>query len=49
MENQKKNSVKLGFFCLELGKNIVFGIGNGAKFRSQNRVLESPDPRLHMT
>ena len=35
--------VKLGIFCLELGKNILFGIGNGAEFRPQNRVIESPD------
>ena len=34
--------VKLGIFCLELGKNILFGIGNGAEFRPQNRVIESP-------
>ena len=30
MENQKKFFFKLGIFCLELGKNILFGIGNGA-------------------
>ena len=45
MENQKKKKnfffVKLGIFCLELGKNILFG--NGAEFRPQNRVIESPD------
>ena len=34
--------VKLGISCLELGKNILFGIGNGAEFRPQNRVIESP-------
>ena len=46
MENKKKNifwGVKLGIFCLELGTNILFGIGNGAKFRPQNQVIESPD------
>ena len=32
----------LGIFCLELGKNMLFGIGNGAEFRPQNRVIESP-------
>ena len=43
MENQKKKHlVKLGIFCLELGKNILFGIGNGAKFWPQNWVIESP-------
>ena len=26
--------VKLGIFCLEFGKNILFGIGNGAEFWS---------------
>ena len=57
MENQKKKKkkifffffffffVKLGIFCLELEKNILFGIGNGAEFRPQNRVIESPDSR----
>ena len=39
---KKKNSVKLGFFGLELGKNILFGIGNGAEFLPQNRVIKSP-------
>ena len=34
--------VKLGIFCLELEKNILIGIGNGADFRPQNRVIESP-------
>ena len=35
--------VKLGISCLELGKkHILFGIGNGAEFRPQNRVIESP-------
>ena len=34
--------VKLGVFCIELGKNILFGIGNEAEFRPQNRVIESP-------
>ena len=53
MENPKKKKkkkknffffffVKLGIFCLELGKKILFGIGNGAEFRPQNRVIESP-------
>ena len=36
MENQKKNFFcQIGnfnsIFCLELGKNILFGIGNGAE------------------
>ena len=31
MENKKNFFVKLGIFCLELGKNILFGIGNGAE------------------
>ena len=25
-----------------MGKNILFGIGNGAEFRPQNRVIENP-------
>ena len=25
-----------------IGENILFGIGNGAEFRPQNRVIESP-------
>ena len=29
-------------FSSGIGKNILFGIGNGAKFRSQTRVIESP-------
>ena len=32
----------MGFFCLELGKTTLFSIGNGAEFRPQNRVIESP-------
>ena len=49
MENQKKQKnlflflSNFGIFCLELGKNILFGIGNGAEFRPQNRVIESPE------
>ena len=31
--------VKLGIFCLELERNTLFGIGNGAEFW----VIESPD------
>ena len=48
MENQKKKKkiffffVKLGIFFLELGKKTLFDIGNGAEFRPQNRVIESP-------
>ena len=34
---------QIGIFLLELGKNILFGIGNGAEFRPQNQVIESPD------
>ena len=34
--------VKLGIFFLELGKKTLFDIGNGAEFRPQNRVIESP-------
>ena len=33
--NMEKKIVKLGIF--------LFGIGNGAKFRPQNWVIESPD------
>ena len=48
MKSKKKKNpknfffVKLGIFCLEWEKNILFGIGNGAKFRPQNLVIESP-------
>ena len=43
-KKKEKQIVKLGIFCLELGKNnILFGIGNGAELRPQNRVMESPD------
>ena len=42
-EPKKKNFfVKLGIFGLELGKKILFGIGNGAEFRPQNLMIESP-------
>ena len=34
-QSLKKNMSNLEIFCLELGKNILFGIGNG--------VIESPD------
>ena len=30
------------FFVWNWEKNILFGIGNGAEFRPQNRVIESP-------
>ena len=49
MENQKKIFFfffffgKIGNFLSGIGKkNILFGIGNGAEFRPQNRVIESP-------
>ena len=35
--------VRLGIFQLELGKNILFGFGNGAEFRPQISEIESPD------
>ena len=38
---------QIGNFCLELGKNILFGIGNGAEFWPQNRVIKSPDYPWH--
>ena len=43
-KKKKKNFFfgQIGIFCLELGKNILFGIGNGAEFWPQNRVIESP-------
>ena len=42
MENKKnKKNCQIGNFCLELGKNILFGIRNGAEFRPQNQVIES--------
>ena len=34
--------VKLEILCLEWEKNILFDIGNGAEFRPQIRVIESP-------
>ena len=34
--------VKLGIFFWNWEKNILFGSGNGAEFRPQNRVIESP-------
>ena len=34
--------VILGIFHLELGKNILFGFGNGAEFRPQILEIESP-------
>ena len=36
--------VKLGFFLSGIGKKpILFGIGNGAKFRPLNWVIKSPE------
>ena len=41
---------KIGNFLSGMGKNILFGIGNGAEFRPQNRVIESPVcKRMHMS
>ena len=35
---------QIGNFLSGIGKkNILFGIGNGAEFRLQNRVIESPE------
>ena len=48
-KKKKKKFVKLGIFCLELGKNILLGIGNKAEFRPQNQVIESPDNRHHFS
>ena len=49
MENKKKKKKKFffffsnwEFFAWNWEKNILFGIGNGAEFRPQNRVIESP-------
>ena len=45
MENPKKKTIFLSnkeFFFVELGKNILFGIRNGAKFQPQNQVIECP-------
>ena len=46
MENQKKKKKKfffqIGNFLSGIGKNILFGIGHGAEFRPQNRVIKSP-------
>ena len=30
-------------FLSGIGKNILFGIGNGAKFRPQNWMIERPE------
>ena len=45
MENKKKNFFfcQIGIFLLNWEKNILIGIGNGAEFRPQNRVIESPE------
>ena len=50
MENKKKKKLGGGgrgsnweFFVWNWEKNILFGIGNGAKFWPQNRMIESPD------
>ena len=47
MENKKKKKIffffsNWEFFALNWEKNILFGIGNGAEFRPQNRVIGSP-------
>ena len=43
MGNQKKKKKKKKKkILLNWEKNILFGIGNGAEFRPQNRVIESP-------
>ena len=45
MENKKKKNFFLSnweFFVWNWEKNILFGIGNGAEFPPQNRVIESP-------
>ena len=46
METPPKKNVFLSnwdFFVWNWKKNILFGIGNGAEFRPQNRVIESPE------
>ena len=53
MENKKKKKKKNFFFFFFFSnweffvwnweKNILFSIGNGAEFRPQNRVIESPE------
>ena len=56
MENQKKKKNIFFFFFLSnweffvwnWEKNILFGIGNGAEFRPQNRVIESPGFDTHL-
>ena len=30
-EKKMENKKNMGIFCLEMGKNIIFGIGNGAE------------------
>ena len=45
-EPKKKKKIFLSnweFFVWNWEKTILFGIGNGAEFRPQNRVIESPD------
>ena len=44
-EPKKKNCFcQIGNIFLELGKNILFGIGKGAELWPQNQVIESPAP-----
>ena len=44
MENKNKKKIcQIGNFWSGIDKKVIlFGIGNGAKFRPQNRVIESP-------
>ena len=53
MENQKKKKKKFflsnwEYFVWNWEKSILFGIGNGAEFRPQNRVIESPEMCVHL-
>ena len=47
LENKKKKKISNWDFLSGIGKNILFGIGNGAEFRSQNRAITSPALKWH--
>ena len=49
MENKKKKNFlsNWDFFLLNWEKTILFGIGNGAEFRPQNRVIKSPETSVY--
>ena len=43
-DGEQKKNCQIGIFLSGIGKKPhIFGIGNGAEFRPQNQVIESPD------